>query len=142
MRFAESSLTNAPPKSAEPIPARQLVAHALDWIEAQVQTDDDTLPSSALLRQLGKCEQVVSTAWQLLSLQKAVEIRGPAETYPLTVGLGIIAVASGKPCGFAAVPKTWSEEDWQTVTAAMETLRTAALSYRPGFSTMSLEYQR
>lgn len=116
-----------------------LLAQALDWIEAQTLAEGNSIPAR-LQRQLSNCGQVATSVWHQLSKEQAVEILGPAGTYPLAVALNIIAVASGKPWGFIATPRTWSKEDWQKVEGAIATLSCLPLRYRTGFRKLGMEY--
>lgn len=119
---------------------RQLLTIALDWIEAQA-TMDQVMVAASLQRQLAECEPACRAACLAVPPEQAIELLGPAGTYPLAIGLTLLSAMSGKTWGFVAQPWTWIAEDWQKVTDAVAQLHCRPISYSTGFQRVSIAPQ-
>lgn len=128
------------PRSAETLTVRQLLTIALDWIEAQA-TMNQGMVAVSLQGQLAECEPACRAACLPAPPEQAIELLGPAGTYPLAIGLTLLSAVSGKPWGFVAQPWTWTDEDWQQVTDAVAELHCRPISYRTGFQRVSIAPQ-
>jgi len=128
------------PHPPHTLAVKQLLSLALDLIEAQTAMAQPVAAPS-LHRQLVECEPACRTACFSIRPEQPIEILGPAGTYPLAIGLALLAVGSGKPWGFIAQPWTWTDEDWRKVTDAVTMLNQRSILYRTGFKRVGIAFQ-
>jgi len=132
----ESTLTTGSTFSVQ-----QLLRLAIDWVEAGAATTAQSKVVTSLHRQLAECEPACRAACHAVPPEQAIELLGPAGTYPLAIGLTLLSAMSGMPWGFVAQPWTWTDEDWRKVTDAVAMLNCRPISYRTGFQRVSIAHQ-